>query len=61
MRRKSGRRGSAGIAHHPLLPVLLLLRMEEYELQNGPLPGDEKVGGWLRDVQAAYESNGPSC
>ena len=34
--------------------------MEEYELQNGPLPGHDKVGGWLCDVQAAYESDGPS-
>ena len=38
--------------------------MEENERQNGPLPGHEKVGGWLRDVQpeAAYrdESDGPS-
>ena len=35
-------------------------RMEEYERQNGPLPGHDKVGGWLRDVRAAYESDGPS-
>ena len=35
-------------------------RMEDYELQNGPLPGHEKVGGWLRDVQAAYASDRPS-
>ena len=35
-------------------------RMEEYERQNGPLPGRDKVGGWLRDVRAAYESDGPS-
>ena len=34
--------------------------MEEYERQNGPLPGHDKVGGWLRDVRAAYESDGPS-
>ena len=35
-------------------------RMEVYELQNGPLPGHEKVDSWLRDIQAAYESDGPS-
>ena len=35
-------------------------RIEVYERQNGPLPGHEKVDGWLRDVQAAYESDGPS-
>ena len=34
--------------------------MEEFERQNGPLPGRDKVGDWLRDVQAAYESDGPS-
>ena len=34
--------------------------MKEYERQNGPLLGHKKVGGWLRDVQAAYESDGPS-
>jgi len=34
--------------------------MEEYERQNGPLPGRDKVGGWLRAVQAARESDGPS-
>ena len=33
-------------------------RMEEYERQNGPLPGDDKVGGWLRNVQEAYKSDG---
>ena len=32
--------------------------MEEYVLQNGrPLPGHEKVGGWICNVQAAYESD----
>ena len=35
-------------------------RMEEYERQNGPLPGHDKVDGWLRDIQAVYESDGPS-
>ena len=34
-------------------------RMEDHEWQNGLLPGHEKVGGWLRDVQAAYASDGP--
>ena len=34
--------------------------MEEYERQNGPPPGHEKVGGWLRSVGAACESDGPS-
>ena len=33
-------------------------RMEEYQRQNGPLPGHEKVG-WHCEVQAAYESDGP--
>ena len=35
-------------------------RKEDYERQNRSLPGHEKVGSWLRDVQAAYESYGPS-
>lgn len=30
----------------------------EYEQQNGPVSGHGKVGDWLRDVQAAYESDG---
>jgi len=34
-------------------------RLEEYERQNGPPAGYEKVGGWLRDVKAANESEGP--
>jgi hypothetical protein len=29
-------------------------RMEEYERKNGPLPGTEKVGEWLHDVETAY-------
>ena len=33
-------------------------RMEAYERQNEPL--HQKVGGWLRAVQAAYASDGPS-
>ena len=35
-------------------------RREDYERQNGPLPRHERVGGWLRDVQAAYSSGGSS-
>ena len=38
-------------------------RLEEYERQNGPVTGrecHERVGGWLRDVQAANASNGRS-
>lgn len=35
-------------------------RMEKYERQNGPLQGHETVGCWLRDVQTAYASDGPS-
>jgi hypothetical protein len=27
--------------------------MEEYELENGPLLGNEKVGEWLRNVEPA--------
>ena len=34
--------------------------MEDYERRNGQLPGHEKVGSWLHDVQAAYASDGPS-
>ena len=34
--------------------------MEEYERQNGPLPWHEKVDGWLSNIQAPYESHGPS-
>jgi hypothetical protein len=30
--------------------------MEEYERQNGPLPGNEKVSEWLRNVKTAYSS-----
>ena len=33
-------------------------RMGEYERQNGPLPGHEKVGGG--QIHAAYQSYGPS-
>jgi len=29
-------------------------RMEEYERENGPLPGNEKVCEWLHDVETAY-------
>jgi hypothetical protein len=33
--------------------------LEEHEQRNGPLPGHEQVGGWLRDMQAANASDGP--
>ena len=33
-------------------------RMEEYERQNGPIPGHNMVSDWLRNVQAAYEFDG---
>ena len=39
-------------------------RVIEYEQEHGPLPGHEKVGDWLRDVQEAFrypsDSEGPS-
>jgi hypothetical protein len=34
--------------------------MEEYERQNGSLPGHDKVGGWLRTVQLVREFDEPS-
>ena len=40
----------------PASPVIYCsqYRMEEYERENGPLPGNEKVGEWLHDVETAY-------
>jgi hypothetical protein len=35
--------------------------MKVYKQQNGPLPGNEKVGEWLRNVETAYSSNGPAA
>ena len=35
-------------------------RMKQQEWQNGPLPEQEKVCGWLRCMQAANSSDGPS-
>ena len=32
-------------------------RMEEHKQQNGPLPGHDKVYGWLSNVQVENESN----
>jgi hypothetical protein len=34
--------------------------LEEHEQRNGPLPGHEKVGAWLCDVQAGNASTSPS-
>jgi hypothetical protein len=34
--------------------------MEEYEQQNGQLPGNKKVGELLRNVETAYSSNRPA-
>ena len=47
----------------PASPVVYCsqYRMEEYERQNGPLPGNEKVGEWLHNVQTAYSSDGPAA
>ena len=40
----------------PASPVIYCsqYRMEEYERENGPLPGNEKVGEWLHNVETAY-------
>ena len=54
------RAGAANIADEeaplPASPVIYCsqYRMEEYERENGPLPGNEKVGEWLHDVETAY-------
>ena len=47
----------------PASPVVYCsqYRMVEYERQNGPLPGNENVGKWLRNVQTAYSSDGPAA
>jgi hypothetical protein len=48
----------------PASPVVYCsqYRMEEYEQQNGPLPGNEKVGEWLRNVETACGGAGQqSC
>ena len=37
-----------------------IIRVEDYKRQNGLLSRHEKAGSWLRDVQAAYASDGPS-
>ena len=59
-----GRAASPVVDEAPALSIVHCsqpeYRMEEYERQNAPLPGHEKVGCWLCDVQAAYESDGPS-
>ena len=47
---------SVGTAHRPLLGDCSHCRISEDERQNWPLPEHEKVGGWLRDVQAEYGS-----
>jgi len=43
-------------APFPASPVIYCsqYRMEEYERENGPLPGNEKVGEWLHTVETAY-------
>ena len=54
-----GRAASPVIEEAPALPMVYFsqFRMEAYERQNEPL--HQKVGGWLRDLQAAYASDGP--
>ena len=52
--------GAANIADEeaplPASPVIYCsqYRMEEYERENGPLPGNEMVGEWLHNVETAY-------
>ena len=54
------RAGAANIADEeaplPASPVIYCsqYRMEEYERENGPLPGNEMVGEWLHNVETAY-------
>ena len=63
-RRSSPDRDSSPVVEEsPASPIVHCsqYRLEEYEKENGPLTGhdcQEKVGGWLRDVQAAYSSDG---
>jgi hypothetical protein len=39
--------------HHPLSTALAASqnRMEEYERQNGPLPGNEKISEWICNME----------
>ena len=53
-----GRAASPVVEEAPASPIVHCSqsRVEEYERQNGPLPGPQKIGGWLCDVQAACGS-----
>jgi hypothetical protein len=44
----------------PASPVVYCsqYRTQEYERPNGPLPGNEKVGEWLCNMETAYWSKG---
>ena len=61
-RSSPGCESSPVVEKTPVSPIVHCsqYRLEQYERQNGPLTGYEKVGDWLRDVQAAYASDGPS-
>ena len=58
--RNPGRAANPVIEEAPASPMVYCsqYRMEAYERRNEPL--HQKVGGWLRDLQAAYASDGPS-